>query len=71
MAEQTCGTCRFHVRDARAVVGACHGAPPSVFRYFGLRGLVERVLWPMTTVDDWCGAWQARAPGRPLTPPGG
>lgn len=66
---QTCATCRFHLRAPQAALsGECHGAPPSVLRHWSVRGLEVLAVWPVTQLEDWCGAWQMISPLRERTP---
>lgn len=62
---ETCGTCRYHLGRQSDGTGECHGAPPSVLRYFSVRGMVTLPLWPVTPGSAWCGHYApAPSPAR-------
>ncbi|HEX6827162.1 MAG TPA: hypothetical protein VF077_12665 [Nitrospiraceae bacterium] len=59
MAEHCCGTCRYHFKLATGQLGECHGAPPGLFRYYSVGGLVVLPAWPITHGEEWgCKVWE-------------
>jgi hypothetical protein len=76
MAEQRCGTCRWHdvahlgdVEVAADAQGECRRFPPHVdvaARWSRMQQGQDvddlPGIWPETSVQDWCGEWQAKEP---------
>ena len=66
MAEQYCGNCRFWKAFTSGTEGYCrrYAPRPTLKPNRDEDGVAveQPAWWPDTSIDDWCGEWQASPP---------